>query len=738
MHAKETADREKLLTLSVVLATALLATGLRLYALDATALCGDELYSASRVQLGMSSIIRNTAAYDDVPPLYYLVSRSFLILMGNTDFTFRFPTALLGALSVLLTYKVGEMLWSRSVGLIGSFMLAINAYHVQFSQFARHYALTVFIVLLSLILFLKALETNRKSYWLGFAIGTAFGFYNHYFVLLMLVSETIYASCAIAQAYVTQRTSSGLAEQKRSSEQTVDPRRQALTFAGSLALIAIFCLPWVPPMLKHLSGPHVRWGGFAGSAALSIQQWPGYIHLWLSSYSGVHAPLVLLLAALFVLGLIRSQRGPALLIALSIGIPLLFSISVISDRAADPRYSVFILPLYLLVLARGSLSVASAVQRLLSRTVRHRDWLLPFTTTIVVLTVAGLGVVPLHDYYLNRPTEEWRAAAKYLADNLVPGDLILVDGVEYGGGRDSGRVLMGLSRYLPAYGLTGAPLSKVERGLWKNLLGSLEQDPGRVWAVLWYSATAPSWEGQEHPNIVDFPGVLIIRPMEPSGDIFRDTVSMLHVLLDLMPTQEGRFDVHLALADIYLRTLQLEDAQSELDSASAVRPESPEASRALTEALADFERTSSAMQDIQHPLWRNIGQEIALVGYDMGTTAASPGESLHLALWWAALRKMNRDYTAFVHVVGPDGQILVQEDRLLKHASLLTSGWRPGDAPVSDEYDLQLPADSKAGKYNVIVGVYYWETGERLPVWDELGQRAHGDAIWLEELAMIG
>ena len=101
------------------------------------------------------------------------------------------------------------------------------------------------------------------------------------------------------------------------------------------------------------------------------------------------------------------------------------------------------------------------------------------------------------------------------------------------------------------------------------------------------------------------------------------------------------------------------------------------------------------------------------------------------------MQTMDRDYTAFVHVLGPDGQILVQEDKLLERGSLPTSGWQPGNAAVRNDYELPLPADSEPGKYRVIVGVYYWETGERLPVWDELGQRAHGDAIQLEELLVI-
>jgi hypothetical protein len=446
---------------------------------------------------------------------------------------------------------------------------------------------------------------------------------------------------------------------------------------------------------------------------------------------------VLLLGALFVVGLAYSPRGHVLLIGLWIGIPLVFSLTVVSHRAADPRYSVFIVPLYLLVLARGTMAVVSAMHRLIAPIFHRRDWLAPTTTMVAVLAVAALGVAPLREYYLDRAREDWRASAQYLVENLAPGDIVLIDGASYGAGRDSRRVETGLQRYLPDEYLTGDTLLRVERGLWQNVERSLEGGPGRVWAVLWYSAIAPSWEGQEHPNIVDFLGMLIIRPMEPSGDLYRDTVSMLHVLHDLMPGEEGRFEVHLALADIHTRTLRLEDAQSELEKASSVQPDDPRAPRALSQSLADFERISSAMQDIEHLHWHNLGQELALAGYGLDPTPASPGDSLHLTLWWGALQSMDRDYTAFVHVLGPDGQFLVQEDRLLKHGSLSTSRWRLGSVPVRDEYVLPLPTDSEHGQYTVTVGVYYWETGERLPAWDELGQRVYGDAIPLGELAVV-
>lgn len=56
--------------------------------------------------------------------------------------------------------------------------------------------------------------------------------------------------------------------------------------------------------------------------------------------------------------------------------------------------------------------------------------------------------------------------------------------------------------------------------------------------------------------------------------------------------------------------------------------------------------------------------------------------------------------------------------------------WLPG------EYALQLPADAPAGEYPTTMGIYYWETGERLPVWDGEGHRLPDDAVPVETITV--
>jgi len=720
------------LLLGVLLVVFLLGMGLRLYDLDAISLWGDELYTATRAHLGLVSMIETLGAKGDNPPLSFVIVRSCVNLLGDSDFAYRLSSALLGSLSVLLTYKLGEILWTRQVGLLGSFLLAVNAYHIRFSQLARHYAITVFLVLLSLILLLKALETGRKRFWIGFALTATLGVYNHYFALLALASQTIYGSFVIATTWATERKPSKPAKGPPTSAQLANPGRQTLAFAFSLCLAALLFLPWLPSMLDHILGPHIEWTGFDGGDVLRIQQWLRFIDWWHFRYTGLLNPLALLLYGLFVLGLVHSKRSHALLIGLWVGVPLIFALTARTNSSAGPAYSLFVVPVYLLTVGRGSVAAASVLERPLRRAMHNPELLCLVTTLLIGLAFSALSIAPLRVYDLGRPQEDWRSAAQYLADNVRPGDLILADGVRYTVGRDSARVVMALSHYLPIYGITDTPVLTVGRGLAKDLT-AVGQGQGRVWASVWYSATGSSWEGKQSDALVDFAGVLLVRPSEPSGDRLQDATSTLEVLLDVMPTEEGRFDVHLALADIYLTTWRPQHARSQLEHAAAVQPARARSSKSLRKAVLQLERVSSTTQDIRHALWANVGHVVTLVGYDINTSAMAPDYSVELTLWWGSIGDMGNDYTGFVHVVDNQGRIVVQQDRLLQQGTRPTSSW-PTGILVKQKYHLQLGPDTAPGDYVINVGLYYWETGERLAVWDENGDRLPDDAIVLETI----
>jgi hypothetical protein len=64
-----------------------------------------------------------------------------MLLAGDSAFSARFPTAIAGALAVPVMYKIGTLLFDRSVGLLAALILALCAYHIRYAQEVRAYGL---------------------------------------------------------------------------------------------------------------------------------------------------------------------------------------------------------------------------------------------------------------------------------------------------------------------------------------------------------------------------------------------------------------------------------------------------------------------------------------------------------------------------------------------------------------------------------------------------------------------
>jgi hypothetical protein len=94
---------------------------------------------------------------------------------------------------------------------------------------------------------------------------------------------------------------------------------------------------------------------------------------------------------------------------------------------------------------------------------------------------------------------------------------------------------------------------------------------------------------------------------------------------------------------------------------------------------------------------------------------AQVGTNIELHLLWNVLKNPPVDYNLFLHLtpVGSD-KPSTQVDRLIR-PDFPTNAWRAGDQ-INDSIDFPLPADLPAGNYELWLGVYYWQTGERLSI----------------------
>ncbi|MBX3013964.1 MAG: glycosyltransferase family 39 protein [Caldilineaceae bacterium] len=119
---------------------------------------------------------------------------------------------------------------------------------------------------------------------------------------------------------------------------------------------------------------------------------------------------------------------------------------------------------------------------------------------------------------------------------------------------------------------------------------------------------------------------------------------------------------------------------------------------------------------------------LQLQGYDALPATLTANSSFTLRLVWSTTTTLVDNYTAFVHLIGPDGAIVAQSDRQPLAGFYPTAGWVVDDV-VEDFYSITLPAALAAGDYRLLVGWYQPATGERLPLAD--GRDALEMAQWI-------
>jgi uncharacterized membrane protein len=111
-----------------------------------------------------------------------------------------------------------------------------------------------------------------------------------------------------------------------------------------------------------------------------------------------------------------------------------------------------------------------------------------------------------------------------------------------------------------------------------------------------------------------------------------------------------------------------------------------------------------------------FGKQMALRGYSVSPAEGRAGQEVAVTLYWRSLAPMSVDYTVFVHLVGADGQRVAQQDgEPWWEVKVPTSTWRVGEE-LQDRHVLKVPEGVAPGEYRLQMGVYYWQTQERLPV----------------------
>jgi hypothetical protein len=131
--------------------------------------------------------------------------------------------------------------------------------------------------------------------------------------------------------------------------------------------------------------------------------------------------------------------------------------------------------------------------------------------------------------------------------------------------------------------------------------------------------------------------------------------------------------------------------------------------RVLNFVACDGDFALEPRQDID-AVWDG---QIALSAYHL--VDMRPGKRARVILWWRTLRRPDRDYSVFVHLLDRSGTKIVQYDKLPLSNFYPMRAW-PVNVDHRDSYLLKIPPDADLEGAWLAVGLYDARKGQRLPV----------------------
>jgi len=295
---------------------------------------------------------------------------------------------------------------------------------------------------------------------------------------------------------------------------------------------------------------------------------------------------------------------------------------------------------------------------------------LGLVTTGLVLAAVSLAPYGLLRVYYPDPfyfadRADFRAAAEYLAQNVRPGDAVVVRGYDH--------------------------------PLWYFLLNY-----GRVPAP-WYAIAAPA------------PDETLVETLRanqtPSSGLAPPTVLLFRRIL---PARYQRVwvvnDLNAPGGDLNLEEWWLSKIYAPVRSDLLALDKGR-----VQVSLFAF---SSPTQGVYSPTDLQFGDAIRLTGFALLPYAGTEyhrGGILPVSLTWQAARTPADDLNIGVYLLDSAGRLSAQQDSFAVAGFYSTTVWKPGETIV-DNHGLTLPADLSPGAYTLAVALYDWQTGARLPL----------------------
>ncbi len=393
---------------------------LRIYHLGYKGLWGDEIGQVFAANSGNISNVLSGAAHHLSPPLDYIILHFFLNF-GISDFIVRLPSAIFGMLSIILIYYISKTLFGPKEGLISAFLLAISPMHIFYSQEARMYSLFVFLSLLSLLFFIKAINDDSMLTWIGFIISNILNLYTHYFASFIIF---IYALFIITMPYKKQYNIT-FTENNIFSKH---PYKTVLShFVSSVLVIFLLYIPQISTFLMQTSNLN-------GILPYGLPATLYFFEIVLYKMGPWNIPGLVVYTGFFAYGLSHifknEHKNQMILLAFWVLIPILISfiITYLKGPMTTYRNLIFILPIFLIIISKGIMNISFSINKKIQSVGRYnlnKNTIIIFILILILsTTLTSTNVYNLYDFQ-NKGDKD---TGIYLTTHVKSNEPILVFG----------------------------------------------------------------------------------------------------------------------------------------------------------------------------------------------------------------------------------------------------------------------------------------------------------------------
>lgn len=352
----------------------------------------DEAFTIELLKSDMSGIVQGTAS-DVHPPLYYLIAKCFIYVLGNSLLALK----LISIVPMILCMTWGAVIIWRRFGfraaLLFDFFLGAIPCTMEYAVQIRMYSWAIFFITFMGLWAYEAYAEERWLYFAGVAATSVAAAYTHYFAFVSAI--LIYGFLFLSLLFTPRK------------------RRRLIEWFVSVVVSLILYLPWMPYMKIQVKGVSRNYWIEEITGETVKDFFPFLFDMDIPWTTVIWMFILVVGIAFAVYRICKKEAGEGIFALLCFATPVLTAVTgVVMSSLIRPIFIVrYLLPCMGLVALFLAVSLAKYLDRLVFPA-------LLFFLVCAVLTDYGQSVYREYQWTHTKETEE------FLAENVKEGDII--------------------------------------------------------------------------------------------------------------------------------------------------------------------------------------------------------------------------------------------------------------------------------------------------------------------------